>query len=164
MYQEQYWNEMVGLRAHQTYLALYQLSSERWDLGFRIFLALMSSGAIGAWAVWQEYSKVWASLVALSQVISVVSQFMPFRARIKSIGPACVKMAALADRAEREWFKVCEGELSNRDINKARHDLKELKRKIMNDSFGNMVLPVRKRRMKNASQQTSEYFAAHYGV
>lgn len=164
MYQEQYWHEMVGLRAHQTYLTLYQLSSERWDLGFKIFLALMSSGAIGAWAVWQDYSKLWASLVALSQVISAVSQFMPFKARIKAMGPACAKMAVLADRAERDWFKVSEGELTNREINKARHDLKELKRKIMSDSFGNMVLPIRKRRMENASQQTTEYFSAHYGV
>jgi hypothetical protein len=70
MYQEQYWNEMVEIRAHQNYLMLYQLSSERWDLGFRAFLAIASSGAIGAWAVWQQYPKVWAGIIATSQVIS----------------------------------------------------------------------------------------------
>ena len=164
MYQEQYWNEMVGIRAHQNYLVLYQLSSERWDLGFRIFLALVSSGAIGAWAVWSEYPKVWASLVAISQVISVLSLLLPFKARIKALGASALAMGALADKAERGWFDVAEGALTDKQVNKVRHDIKEQKQKIMTDKFGSMVIPVRKGRMLNASTQTAEYFTAHYGV
>ncbi|MEB5935603.1 hypothetical protein MXL15_25790 [Pseudomonas mosselii] len=164
MYQEQYWNEMVEIRAHQNYLMLYQLSSERWDLGFKIFLALASSGAISAWAVWQQYPKVWATIIAASQVISVLSNLMPHKTRIKPLGAAALAIGELADKAERGWFDVAEGALSDKQINKARHDLKEQKRKIMTDKFGSMVIPVRKRRMTNASAQAAEYFTSHYGV
>jgi hypothetical protein len=164
MYQEQYWNEMVEIRAHQNYLMLYQLSSERWDLGFKIFLALASSSAISAWAVWQQYPKVWASIIAGSQVISVLSNLMPHKARIKPLSSAALAMTELADKAERGWFDVAEGAMNDKQVNKARHDLKEQKRKIMTDKFGSMVIPVRKKRMLNASLMAHEYFTSHYGV
>jgi len=164
MYQGQYWTEMVEIRAQQNYLVLYQLSSERWELGIKIFLALMSSGAIGAWAIWREYSALWAGLIALSQVISAVYVFLPFKARIKPLSAAALEMGALADKAERNWFEVSEGLLTDKQVSDAKHGLKEQKRKIINDKFGSMVIPVKKGRMNEASLQAADYFTAHYGV
>ena len=73
-------------------------------------------------------------------------------------------MGALADKAERNWFEVSEGLLTDKQVSDAKHGLKEQKRKIINDKFGSMVIPVKKGRMNEASLQAADYFTAHYGV
>ncbi len=41
--------------------------------------------SIAAWEIWQEYQMVWAVIIALSQVITAIKPFLPFRQRLKPI-------------------------------------------------------------------------------
>ena len=51
-----------------------------------IFLAVTSSGSIGGWVIWDKYSFLWAFIIAASQVINVVKQFLPYKTRVKTTG------------------------------------------------------------------------------
>jgi len=68
-YQEQYWKEMYQLKVHYEYIELYRGRSEFWDNSVKIFLAVVSSGSIGSWVIWKEYSHVWGAIIAISQVL-----------------------------------------------------------------------------------------------
>lgn len=158
MYQHQYWNELQTLKAHVLYLELYQLSSEGWERRINIFLAIMSSASIGGWAIWKEWSFVWGLLIAISQVASVIYKFLPFKSRIKPISTAALELSALMDAAEKAWFDVAGGHLTERQIHEKRFQVRTAKTRIMRANFGGMVLPENKKLMRKAEQQMRTYF------
>lgn len=160
--QSQYWVELQALKAHIYYLELYQLKSEGTERWISIVLAVASSGSIGAWVIWKEYAFVWAMFIAASQAISVIYKFLPFKARIKPLSIAGVELSVLADEAEKAWFDVARGELTEREINEKRFAIRKKKSAVMKSAFSGMVIPENKRLMTRAEEQMSKYFKSHY--
>lgn len=162
MYQVQYWVELQNLRAHVLYLELYQIRSESMERCISIVLAVASSGSIAGWIIWKEYAFAWGLFIALSQVISVVYRYLPFKARIQPLSTAAVELSILADEAERGWFDVAQGTLTEREINDARFAIRKKKSTIMAAAFKGMVLPENAGVMKKAESQMHLYFSTHY--
>jgi len=160
--QLQYWVELQALKAHVNYVELYQLRSESIERWINITLAVMSSASIGGWAIWKEYAFVWGVLIMASQVVSVIYKFLPFKSRIKPLSSAGVELSVLADEAERAWFDVAKGELTEREINDQRFAIRQKKSAIMKSAFSGMVLPENPRLMKKAEDQMRAYFKSHY--
>ena len=90
-YQRRYWKELFQLRVHVNYLELYMEHSELIDKSINIFLAVTSSTSICGWAIWNKYSFVWAVIIAASQLINAVKQFLPYRTRLKATSTLSVE-------------------------------------------------------------------------
>jgi len=162
MYQMQYWVELQNLRAHVFYLELYQVRSESIERCIAIILAVASSGSIAGWVIWKEYAFAWGTFIALSQFVSAVYRFLPFKARIKPLSTAAVELSILADDAERRWFDVAQGAMTEREINEARFDIRKKKLGAMAAAFSGMVLPDNIGLMQKAESQMRLYFTTHY--
>jgi hypothetical protein len=160
--QSQYWVELQALKAHVYYLELYQLESEGIERGIGITLAILSSGSIGGWAIWKEYAFLWGLLIMVSQVISVIYKFLPFKARLKPLSAAGIELSVLADEAEKGWFDVACGDLTEREINEKRFGIRKKKSAIMKSAFASMVLPEKPKLMRKAEEQMQKYFISHY--
>lgn len=160
--QLQYWVELMALKAHACYIELYQLRSESIERGIGIFLAIMSSTSIGGWVLWKEYAFVWATLIMISQVVAAIYNFLPFKSRIKPLSAAGIELALLADEAENRWFEVSKGELTEREINDLRFEIRKKKSAIMKSAFSGMALPESSRLMSKAESHMIRYFKSHY--
>lgn len=160
--QLQYWIELQALYAHAKYLELYQLQSENIERVIGIVLAVTSSASIGGWAIWKEYAFFWGVMIMASQVVSVVYKFLPFKSRIKPLSSAGVELSVLADGAERKWFDVASGTMTEREINDLRFSIRAKKSAIMKSAFSGMALPEQTRLMRKAEEQMSAYFKSHY--
>ena len=162
MYQNQYWVELQNLKTHAYYLEFYQLRCERIELFISIILAITSSASIGAWAIWKEAAIVWGAVIALSQVLSVVYRYLPFKSRIKPLGIACVELSILADDAESGWYAVSEGLLSEEEINERRFKIRKAKSAVMKSAFIGISLPENKKLLDMAGKKMEIYFNNHY--
>ncbi|WP_460152794.1 hypothetical protein [Pseudomonas sp. S2_B07] len=162
MYQLQYWVEMQNLKAHVYYLELYQLGSESIERWIGITLAVASSASIGGWVIWKDYAFVWALLIMITQVISVVYKFLPFKARIKPLSTAGIELSVLSDDAEKGWFDVSEGNLTEKEINEKKFAIRKKKSAVMKSAFSGMVLPENQKLMSKAVDQMHVYFKSHY--
>lgn len=160
--QSQYWVELQELRAHAYYLEFYQLRSEGLERAIGITLAVLSSSSIGAWAIWKEYAFVWGVLIMISQVVSAVYRFLPFKARIKPLSIAGMELSVLADDAEKLWFEVASGDLTEREINDKRFAMRKKKSTIMKSAFSGMVMPENPKLMEKAEEQMRKHFRSHY--
>ncbi len=76
--QSQYWKELYQLKTHIGFIERQLEKSESIDRFLKIVLAIASSSSIGAWAIWNEYSWVWAGIIAFSQVITEITPFLPY--------------------------------------------------------------------------------------
>ena len=115
--QEKYWNYMVQIKAWTFYLDIYAEDSYKWDRRINIYGAIASSSSIAAWTIWRNWSFIWAAIIAISQVLTAIKQYLPFGRRLKYLQPFIEDMKLLYLKMEYDWYKVAAGELSETEIN-----------------------------------------------
>lgn len=81
--QEKYWNYMVQIKAWTFYLDIYAEDSYKWDRRINIYGAIASSSSIAAWTIWRNWSFIWAAIIAISQVLTAIKQYLPFGRKVK---------------------------------------------------------------------------------
>ncbi len=131
MVQEQYWKEIYQLKTHIGFIELQLEDAERIDRSLRIFLAIASSSSIGAWVIWNDFAWVWAGIIALSQIISVISMYLPYTSRIKTYSSLLHELEELMIQAEFKWHAIAEGKLTPTEINNARFKIRSAKQKSL---------------------------------
>lgn len=114
--QLQYWNLFYDLSVYFHYLQIYQERDQVTIRSISIFTALTSSGSIAAWAIWHEISWLWAVIIALSQVLNVISAFLPYKQREKTLRSVLPQIHALLLDCEDMYDEVSGGELTERQI------------------------------------------------
>lgn len=161
-YQQKYWSLLRELKTHVIYLHNYAASSEWWDKAINIFLAITSSSSIAAWAIWQQYQIVWAVIIALSQVITAIKPFLPFRQRLKPISDLNDQIQEISLECERHWHSVAEGELTEKEIHELYISLKDKSLKAEKKSFRDIVLPKNSKILACAEKEADLYLSNTY--
>ena len=159
--QSQYWKELYQLKTHIGFIERQLEKSERIDRFFKIVLALASSSSIGAWAIWNEYSWIWAGIIAFSQVITAVMPFLPYKNRIKSYSSLLNELEELMIQAEFKWHSISEGTLTASEINKARFGIRTAKQKSLKKHIPTTI-PTDNKLHEQAEVSASEYLNNFY--
>lgn len=149
---------MVQIKAWIYYLDIYAEKSYKWNRRVNVFGAIASSSSIAAWAIWKEFSYVWAVIIALAQVLSAVKEYFPFGRRLKVLKPFIDEMSILYIEIESKWFKISEGEFSESEINSILYNYKKeltiIERKYLKEE----LLVENMDYMKEADQKANNYF------
>lgn len=161
MTQEQYWKEIYQLKTHIRYIELLLERSECVDRALKITIAIASSASIGAWAIWHEFSWLWAIIISASQVISAVTPFLPYKGRIKSYTALLHELEELMIQAEYKWHSIGEGQLTAKEINKARFDVRLNKQKSLK-KYIQTTIPSDKKLHAQAEVSAREYLSNFY--
>ncbi len=155
---------LVEARVHVFYLHHYGALSEWRDKAVNICLAVTSSTSIAAWAIWQEFTWIWPTLIAGSQVISAVKPFLPYNQHRKTVVALADAYQLVCLQIESRWFSVAEGQLPDEKIHeetiKFRGLLLEAERKTMDG----VIIPRKPKLMQQAESDAQRYFANHYSV
>ena len=162
VYQQRYWNNLKELKTHVIYLHNYAAQSEWWDKAINIFLAITSSSSIAAWAVWQKYDLLWAFIIALSQVVTAVKPFLPYRQRLKAISELNDKIQEISLKSERNWYDVAEGELTEKEIHELCIALKNESLIAEIKFLKNLILPKKENLLKRAEKEADIYLKNNY--
>ncbi|MEG7597098.1 hypothetical protein H2659_17795 [Vibrio cholerae] len=162
MYQLRYWNLLKELKAQIAYLHGYAAKDEWTDKALSIFMAIASSASIATWALWKEHQMVWACIIALSQVVTAIKPFLPYRKRLKAMSELNNQVQAIFLEAETIWYKVSEGLLTEEEIHEETVRLKGRILSAERASLNGIVLP-RKIKLKEAAENAAdEYFTENY--
>lgn len=162
-YQARYWKELYQMRVHVNYLELYMEHSEFIDKSINIFLAVTSSSSICGWAIWNKYSFIWAIIIAGSQLINAIKQFLPFKLRLKAIANILKELEELTTFTEMKWFDIAEGNLTDEEINKLQYEIRSKKIRILQKYLGINTLPEKPKLFKKATQNANIYINNFYG-
>lgn len=162
MTQSQYWKELYQLKTHINFIELLLEKYELIDRTIKIILAIAASSSIGAWAIWNDHSWVWASIIAASQVISAINPFLPYKERIKSFSSLLHELEEVMIQAEFKWHAISEGELSDIEINKARFEIRAKKQKSLKKNIGNSTIPANSKYRTKAEESAKEYLETFY--
>ncbi|MGI1669985.1 MAG: hypothetical protein K6L74_06615 [Neptuniibacter sp.] len=164
-YQKNYWTEMGQLKLHTLYLSALLKEAEDREKSMNVFLAIASSSSIGAWAVWDKYTLVFAFIIALSQLLYTVKAFLPFRKRETRLPSMIIELQSLFLTMENQWFSVSEGKLSEEQIHKLHHQIKVKKQSIFNKYSRLVSIPEMRHKiilLASAQRDAKQFFDTNY--
>lgn len=97
------WATFCNMKFKGFILSLLVSRYQKMDRNLNIFLAIASSGSIAVWAIWKELPLFWSSIIAISQVVTVIKPHFPYSKMIKELNSRCYKMDLLNIELERFW-------------------------------------------------------------
>lgn len=150
-----YWNLFYDLSVYFYYLEIYQERDQAKLRYVSIFLAISSSGSIGAWVIWQKVSWLWAAIIAASQALNVTTAFLPYKQREKTLRTVLPQIQALLLDCEDEYGAVRSGKLTDRQIHEETMLLKRQLGKLRNQ-FYSCGLPLRKGDLVEAEKRAKQ--------
>jgi hypothetical protein len=149
---------MTTLKRDARYVDLCLARTEMMDRFIKGALAVAASSSIAGWAVFKEYSFVWASFVAGAQVLQVIKDYLPYKNRLKALAGLSQDLNAISLAAENGWYRVSSGDLFDDDIHDLRFDLKKRKQAAVQKAFPTAGLPMNKRFQDRAELENQQYF------
>jgi hypothetical protein len=161
--QETYWNQLVTLKVVASYIRLYRDEQAWWITRIGLFKAVVTSGTIGAWAIWKDYAFVWGILLGAAQVLDAAKDFIPQTKNRRSASEFLGVMETIIIDARFEWFSIFSGEHEASEIMARWRKLA----KLMNETEGKYFpdgIPVNRERQTLAEAEASAYFSLNYGV
>lgn len=159
---DQYWQFLVELKAHSVYLDLRLGDSERVTWWVNFVLTVASSSSIAAWAVWQRYPFIWATIIAGSQLLSTIKYMLPYEQRIKPLRTLMYIYEESILRLEESWYEISQGRLTEDEIAKILMKEKKDKLSMWKKHMDSLRLPFSANRHQEASVVANDYFRQNY--
>jgi len=162
MIAQHYWLEFYQIKAHINYVELCLAKTERIDRALKIFLAVTSSGSIGAWVIWKEYAMAWAVIIAVSQVLNAIRGYLPYKERLRDLAALLNELEVLSLSMEAKWLDIMDGRLTEREITKALSDARARKQKSVTKHFPATVIPDDPKLLAKAEEITRDSLSIFY--
>ncbi|WP_456655720.1 hypothetical protein [Bradyrhizobium sp. JR3.5] len=152
---------MATLKRDALYVDLWLAQTELIDRGIKAFLAIAASSSIGGWLIFQQYAFLWAAIVAASQVLQAVKEYLPYKNRLKALAGLSVDLNALCLVAEDQWYRVSNGTEFDDDIHDLRMQLKRKKLAALQKTFPVAGLPKKAKLVEKADAEAEQYFSSY---
>lgn len=160
--QEKYWNYLVQIKASVYYLDIYAENTYKSERNINVVCAIASSASIAAWATWTELAYVWGFIIAGSQVLTAVKEFFPYAKRLKMLKEFVEEMKIMYVNMEQEWFRVAEGEMTEKEINILLFAYKKKMTELESKHLGEQILVEKKEYAKEADRRCNDYFEKNF--
>lgn len=102
------WNLLVDAKTNDCLAGCFVRKYQKYELWTNVGLAVVTSGSVAAWAVWeQDQLKVlWAVLIAISQVLTIIKPYFLFPKYIKVFNEKGQKWQQITVELEELWHEV----------------------------------------------------------
>jgi hypothetical protein len=161
-YQNKYWQLLWNLKAQNLYLRAYHQREEFINRCLTIAIALTSSSSVLGWIIWNSYPLLWTTIIAISQLISVISNYLPYKKRIDFTSKLSYSLEDLFLSMERNWLHVSKGYLTNNEINNLLSDIKEKIALLEKAYLGDNTLPRKNKLNSKVTNAVVLYFDQYF--
>jgi hypothetical protein len=136
---------------------------QNWDRYINIFLALASSSSIAAWVIWKSHPMVWSSVIAASQVITVIKPYFPYFKYVKELNNKCSHVQVLNIEFERLWYNLEHKKINHDQAVEVYFDLKKEMNKILTFS-DDTIFKTGKKIEKKANLRMQTFLRNNYNA
>jgi len=153
---KKYWTMLTQSKYGLYYLDAYIEYYVRNERLIKIITAITSSTAIAAWTTWQGLSFWWGLIIVISQVIIAVSEFFPYKKRVKELSDIVSLLKPIYNDMEKEWYYIHKGKRSDEEINDILYNFQQQWDYVLERGFEGDSLPKSEKLMKKAEENTNK--------
>ncbi len=161
--QQMYWQEFLQLKTNALYIRNYRNSVGSWVTVTATVRAIASSGSIAAWVVFRDHARIWASIIALSQLADALRNVFPFARRRKVLSAWTRALDRLFILAQRDWEDIAAGRSDDLKTRKLLHQLR-LNQQKLEHRFAPDGLDRKEALVLAAEAETVRYSEARYNT
>lgn len=121
--QQLYWKQFVQLKVECEYIRRYQAVYRWWVTRIDVIKAVLSIGALGAWAVTHVSSMVWGGIIVVVQVADATQKALPISKHYQSLSTLVIALDTLHITALGEWEEIQAGRVDEAALAVARQNL-----------------------------------------
>jgi hypothetical protein len=114
--QQTYWNQLVLVKVVGCYVRRYRDEQAWWINRIGLFKAIVTSGTIGAWAIWKDYAFVWGVLLGIAQVLDAAKDYIPQTKHRRNASEFVSELESVIIDARFDWHSIFNGQCSAREI------------------------------------------------
>lgn len=119
------WDSLLDAEMNVRYWKKLTQRYSRRDKVMKIILAIISSGTVAGWRLWQEYPSVWKTLSAMAALLAIAMPFLNYQKVIEITSDLSGKWWELRNEYEQHWISFKHNE--NQEELKKRHSLTKQK-------------------------------------
>ena len=159
--QDRIWNNLANIKFKALYTAHVSRSAYNAGNAYSFFLAFASASSVSAWAIWDKYPIVWASIVAISQILHIAKPYVPFIKGDKELMEMSLQYEFLYLIYERLWFDYRKDDCDKEGIEELFYSYREKEHDI-NTRFKHIVCPEIKSLVSKADAETNKFLEANF--
>ncbi len=103
------WSHLLDADLNRRYWRCLAERYKKFDQSARILLALVSSGVVAAWTIWNQYPAVWQALSAVSAVVAIALPILNFPSSVEIASDLHGRWTELYAEYERLWVTLQDG-------------------------------------------------------
>lgn len=128
---------MIALKDSIFYAEQYINVIDKIDKFVQIFIGLVTAASVSGWAIWKNYSSLWAFFIGLSQVIIIIKPYLKFNENMRCYRSYIIEASKVFEEVEKSYYDVIEDNLENDEINNLliafRRDINNIEVKYLRD-------------------------------
>ena len=159
----QIWGALCNQQFKSYCLTLLVKRYQLWDRNINVFLAVASSSSIAAWAIWKITPIIWASIIAASQVMTVVKPYFPYFKYVKEFNLKCIRLEIINIEFERLWHKLQTKKLTEDEAEELYFELRKQTSEILNFS-DDTIFDVTPKIERKANERMKYFLQTNYGI
>ncbi|MPQ46129.1 hypothetical protein GCQ56_03820 [Marinifilum sp. N1E240] len=119
------WYFLVDSKTNEILSSLIVVKYQKWDLYTNIFLVVTTSSSVAAWTIWNVYPTLWALIIGLSQVITLIKPYFLFPKYIKVFNEKSIRWQHLSLELEEIWFELNQALIDEKALSSKFFELKK---------------------------------------
>ena len=160
---QMYWKKMCRYKYQLYYLTYFYKQSIIVNRVIKIIIAVASCSAICIWATFQPLSFICGGIIAFSQLVSAIYEFLPYQKRISALSNMIDNLTLLYNEVEMKWRELESGNISDSEIQKLINSFDNRWDTIKNHGLTEDVLPHNEKFKKKAEEETDTYYRVLLG-
>jgi len=98
------WNNLANIKFKAFYCSKCSSLAGTCGRVYSFFLSFASAGSVAAWAIWKQCPGLWATIVAIAQVLHIAKPYIPFLGSDKDFLEMSFDFERLYLLYERLWY------------------------------------------------------------
>lgn len=119
------WYFLIDSKTNENFSALIVRKYQKRDLWSNIFLALVTSSSVAAWAFWDKYPSLWILIIGISQVLMITKPYFLFPKYIKIFNEKSIHWQHLTVQIEKLWHDINEEFINEKNASISYFELKQ---------------------------------------
>lgn len=100
------WGSMLDADMNSRYWKALTARYSRRETVLKIFLAIMASGTVAGWGIWEEHSNMWKFLSAMSALLAIALPILNYQKVIEKFSALAGNWGELRIEYEDMWLGV----------------------------------------------------------
>ena len=159
----QIWSLLNNTKFHGYCLAILVDKFQKRERIINIFLALVSSGSIAAWAIWRVEPMIWGAIIAISQVIMAIKPYIPYFKYVKEFNSKNSRIDYLNIEIEKLWYKYQNKKITEAEAEEIYFDIKKQIVSILNFD-DDTVFSITPKIEKKANEKMKVFLKNNYNM